>query len=261
MAYAYGHGANGKSVLHDTWRGIMGEYARHAAMETFVEARGERHSTGIADLAGARLVTATETEQGRVWSEALIKDLTGGEVVTARFMRQDFFTFRPVCKLAFQGNHLPALRSTDIAMRRRFRLIPFEHEVPTDKRDPVLARRLEDEWPAILRWMLDGLEQWRLDGLGASEAVDTATGTYFDENDTIGQWLQTECQTHDSPTHETPAARLYECWKGWCNRSGYDPGTSTAFGRTLGRKGYAAHKRGGTVYRQRLTIVRNNQDS
>ena len=221
----------------------------------FVEAKGERHSTGVADLAGARLVTATETEQGRVWSEALIKDLTGGEPITARFMRRDFFTYRPACKLAFQGNHLPALRSTDVAMRRRFRLIPFEHEVPPERRDPELAAKLRTEWPAILRWMLDGLKEWQEHGLGESQAVETATGTYFDDHDTIGQWLQAECQRHESPTHKTAAADLYVRWKSWCQRGGHDPGTSTAFGRALGRKGLSRHKGGGVIYWRGVTIA------
>ena len=258
MFYSYGHGANGKSVLHETWRGILGEYGKQAAMETFVEAQGERHSTGVADLSGARLVTATETEQGRVWSEALIKDLTGGEPITARFMRRDFFTYRPSCKLAFQGNHLPALRSTDVAMRRRFRLIPFTRHVPEERQDPDLAEKLRDEWPAILRWMLDGLADWLENGLGSCEAVEAATDTYFDENDHIGRWIQEECQRHPGTTHSETAADLYASWRQWCQRGGHDHGTSTALGRALGRQGFQKQK-GHTVRWLGVKIVRKQE--
>ena len=258
MSFAHGHGANGKSVYYVTVAGIMGEYHVRAAMETFVEAKGERHSTGVAALAGARLVTATETEQGRVWNEALVKDLTGGEPMTARFMRRDFFTFQPVCKLAFQGNHLPTLRSADVAMRRRFLLIPFTRHVPKAQQDPELAEKLRDEWPGILRWMLDGLAQWQQKGLGSCEAVEAATDTYFDDNDTVGQWLQAECQLHPGTTHSETAEDLYGSWKAWCARGGHDPGTTTSFGLALGRKGLAKHK-GHTVRWKGVQIVNKRE--
>ena len=260
MVYAHGHGQNGKSVFFATWAGIMGEYAKQAPMEeTFTQARGERHSTGVAGLAGARLVTATETEQGRAWAEALIKQLTGGEPVTARFMRQDFFTFDPVCKLAFQGNFLPALRSTDIAMRRRFRLITFPNQVPDDQTDPELAAKLRDEWRGIFRWMLDGLAKWMEKGLGTCEAVEAATNTYFDDNDTIGQWLQDKCQLHPDNKHSEPAAALFASWKDWCKKGGHDSGTATAFGLALSRKGLVKTK-SSVNYWQGVQLVQKHEN-
>jgi putative DNA primase/helicase len=128
-------GANGKSVLLSTVAGILGDYYRTAPIETFTAANGERHPTDLAGLRGARLVSATETEEGRRWAESRIKQLTGGDIISARFMRQDFFEFLPAFKLFIAGNHKPSLRSVDEAIRRRFHLVPFAVTIPADERD------------------------------------------------------------------------------------------------------------------------------
>ena len=113
--------------------GILAEYAKTAAMDTFTASKGDKHPTDMAMLRGARLVTASETEEGRAWAEARIKQLTGGDPVTARFMRQDFFTFMPAFKLTIVGNHQPMLQNVDEAARRRFNIVPFirKPEKPT----------------------------------------------------------------------------------------------------------------------------------
>ncbi len=130
LFFAYGTGANGKSVLMSTTAGIMGDYHRTAPIETFTATHVDRHPTDLAMLRGARLVTATETEEGRRWAESRIKTLTGGDPVSARFMRQDFFEYTPAFKLVIAGNHKPGLRSVDEAIRRRFHLIPFGVTIP-----------------------------------------------------------------------------------------------------------------------------------
>ena len=117
---------------------------------------------------------------------------------------------------------------SDVAMRRRFLPIPFTRHVPKKRQDPELAVKLRDEWPGILRWTLDGLAQWQQKGLGSCEAVEAATDTYFDDNDTLGHWLQAECQLHPGTTHSETAEDLYGSWKAWCARGGHDPGTTTA---------------------------------
>jgi putative DNA primase/helicase len=150
MLFFYGTGANGRSVLLSTIAGILGDYHRVAPMETFTSSGLPRHPTDLAGLMGARLVTATETEEGRHWAEAKIKALTGGEKITARFMRQDYFDYVPTFKLIVAGNHKPALHSVDEAIRRRLHVIPFDVTIPKENRDPSLAGKLKTEWPAIL---------------------------------------------------------------------------------------------------------------
>jgi putative DNA primase/helicase len=145
LFFAYGTGGNGKGVFLNTLTGIMGGYAAVAEMATFTASNGDRHPTDLAMLRGARLVTAQETEEGRQWAEARIKTLTGGDPITARFMRQDFFTFAPQFKLFIAGNHKPGLRNVDEAMRRRLHLIPFTVSIPPGERDPDLPEKLRAE--------------------------------------------------------------------------------------------------------------------
>src|SRR5262249_9400947 len=152
LFFLHGLGANGKSVFLNTVSGILGDYHRAAPIETFTASRSDRHPTELAMLRGARLVTATETEEGRHWAEARIKALTGGDPISARFMHQDFFEFIPKFKLMIAGNHKPSLRSVDEAIRRRFNLVPFSVTIPAEERDETLAERLRTEWPGILDW-------------------------------------------------------------------------------------------------------------
>jgi len=125
LAFFHGEGGNGKGVFVNTCTAILGDYARVAPMEAFTSSKGDRHPTELAMLQGARFVTAQETEEGRAWNEPRIKQLTGGDPITARFMKMDFFTYDPTFKLIFVGNNKPSLKAVDDAIRRRFNLVPF----------------------------------------------------------------------------------------------------------------------------------------
>ena len=135
---------------------------------------------------GARLVSAVETEDGRRWAESKIKNLTGGDRIAARFMRQDFFEFTPQFKLVIAGNHHPGLRTVDEAIRRRFHFLPFTVTIPPDERDHLLLERLRMEWPGILQWMIDGCVAWQDQGLNPPDVVRTATEDYMANEDTLG---------------------------------------------------------------------------
>lgn len=138
LFFNYGTGANGKTTFLNAITVAIGDYCRIAPIETFTASTNERHPTDLAGLRGARLVTAVETEEGRRWAESKIKALTGGDKISARFMRQDFFEFTPQFKLLIAGNHKPGLRSVDEAIRRRFYLIPF---TDSDRRTRSRAAR------------------------------------------------------------------------------------------------------------------------
>jgi putative DNA primase/helicase len=179
LIFIFGPGGNGKTKLVRTFAGIMCDYARQAPMDAFVVKRGERHSTDIAGLRDARLVTAAETEDGRRWDEALIKQLTGGDEVTARLMRQDNRSYIPQFKLLIVGNHAPDLTNVDASTRRRFRIVPFTF-VPVVPDDHLLDK-LRAERPAILAWMIDGGREWYQEGLGPTPAcVLKETEEYFE---------------------------------------------------------------------------------
>jgi len=244
LFFLHGGGANGKSVFISTISGIMGNYARTAPIETFTASNTDRHPTDLAGLVGARLVTATETQEGRRWDETRIKTLTGGDEISARFMRQDFFDFTPQFKLLISGNHKPSLRSVDEAIRRRFHLVPFNVTIPPEERDPELADKLRAEWPGILRWMLDGCRNWRAIGLRPPPVVVDATAAYLDAEDAQAAWAD-ECLEFVSEGFESRNA-LYGSWKAWCERAGEIPGTRKQLIQILdSRQSVRAHKRDG----------------
>ena len=173
FVFAYGTGANGKSTFINTIAGILGDYATVADMSTFIASNHERHPTDLAKLRGARLVVAQETQKGRRWDETKIKALTGGDKITARFMRQDFFDFMPTFKLFIGGNHKPRLSNVDEAMRRRLLLVPFTVQIPRGRTRPAPAEKLKAEWPAILRWCIEGCLEWQRIGLAPPGVVRT----------------------------------------------------------------------------------------
>ena len=142
LFFLYGTGANGKSVFCNVVAAIQGDYATTAPMDMFMATTGERHPTDLAGLRGARFVSAVETEQGRRWAESKLKLMTGSDPIKARFMRQDFFEFMPQFKLVIAGNHKPAIRNIDEAMRRRFHMVPFTVTIPKAQRDKTLTDRL-----------------------------------------------------------------------------------------------------------------------
>ncbi|HXI58335.1 MAG TPA: phage/plasmid primase, P4 family [Polyangia bacterium] len=220
LIFVYGDGGNGKGVLMNTIAGIMGRLATVASMDTFTASRNERHPADLAMLAGARLVVASEVDEGQVWAEARIKQITGGDPITARFMRMDFFTYTPRFKLTISGNHKPRLRNVDNAARRRFNIVPFiRRPVVPDAR---LGWKLRAEWPAILRWMIDGCVAWRRDGLERPAAVLDATKSYFETQDYFSRWLEERCVI-DAGRRE-PAVALKLSFEGWCRENGETPG-------------------------------------
>jgi len=230
LFFLYGFGGNGKGTFINAIRDIMGDYAINAGMDTFTASRNDRHPTELASLQDARMVTASETEENRAWAESRIKQLTGGDPITARFMRQDEFTFMPKFKLVIQGNHAPTLNSVDDAMRRRFNVIPFVHKPKRVNRD--LPDQLKDEYPGILQWAISGCVAWQKDGLVKPKAVADETDHYFSEQDVFQQWLD-ECTEPAGPDIGEPVHRLFDSWKSFCNRMSEQVGSQKAFSQNM----------------------------
>lgn len=191
--FVYGPGGSGKSTFIHVLRELAGDYAVAAAMQTFSESKGAEHSTEIAGLAGARLVTATETEKNSRWNESRIKTLTGRDKISARFMRCDYFQFDPQFKLAIAGNHKPRLRSVGEEMRRRIHLVNFPTSFKDGEKVENIRELLDDEMPGILAWAIRGGDSWRSKGMSRPAAVDAAIADYLNAEDTLGAWLDECC--------------------------------------------------------------------
>jgi putative DNA primase/helicase len=241
LFFIYGPGGNGKSVFLNMLVHILGDYAANAPMDTFTVSRFAGHPTDLAMLKGSRLVTASETEEGRAWAEARIKALTGGDPITARFMRQDFFTYQPQFKLLFAGNHQPKVNAVDPAMRRRFNMLPFTFR--PDEPDATLEVKLREEAPRILGWALKGCLDWQLHGLGRPASVIEATDDYFAAQDVFAQWIEDRCETGPDKW-ELPAA-LFRDWSAYAREHGEAAGSMVTLAEKLEKHGFRKRRSNG----------------
>lgn len=235
LFFLYGTGANGKSVFANVISTILGDYAATASMDTFVETRGDRHPTDLAGLRGARFVTAIETEQGRRLNESKVKAITGGDKISARFMHKDFFEYTPQFKPVIVGNHKPAIRNIDEAMRRRLHMIPFTVTIPPERRDPRLTEKLLAERDGILAWAVAGCLAWQRSGLQPPACVQAATAEYFEAEDALGRWLEERCVR--TANAKSLTAELFTDWKQWAEAAGEFIGTQRRFSDLLITRG------------------------
>lgn len=249
LFFIYGPGGNGKGVFLNTITEILGDYAKTAAMSTFEESRNSSIPTDLAMLDGARLVAASETEASKTWSQQRITSMTGGDPITARFMREDFFTYIPQFKLIIIGNHEPLLRTVDDAIRRRFNIIPFTIKPATP--DLQLREKLKAEYPAILRWMIDGCMDWQKNGLIRPETVKQATQEYFRDQDVFTQWCEECCEVDlDNKAIAAGATPLFHSWSEFCRTHGEESGTAKNFATILRNYGIIKERtRTGVLYR------------
>ncbi len=219
----HGEGANLKSTVEYAWRNALGDYAAEAPSDLLVARRewGASGESALAGLHGRRFVTATETEQGKQLAEVLAKKLTGEPEITAKFMRQDYFTFPNQLAVWLATNYKPVVQGTDLAIWRRIRLIPFEVTIPPgDRMDPLAVhRRLRAESDGILAWMVEGLRLHREEGLlPEPEAVRAATRDYREEMDPLAGWLR-EAVVED-PEGTVPIEWIRMSYKAWAERTG-----------------------------------------
>jgi putative DNA primase/helicase len=236
FCFLFGTGRNGKGTFVRTAIGVMGDYANTSPIEAFLESKYDRHPTELARLHKIRLTVAQETPNGRAWDEAKIKNTTGGDPITARFMRQDFFDFDPTHKLIIAGNHKPRLKVVDEAIRARLRLVPFAVTIPAEERDPELTEKLKAEWPSILRWIIDGCLDWQANGLGVPLIVREASDDYFHAQDAVAHWLD-DCTVRRQLAF-TRSKALFASWVVWSTERGIDVGTDKSFIQALKDRGW-----------------------
>lgn len=242
MLFLYGTGRNGKSVFLNTLSWLWGDYARKAAAETFLNSQVERHSTDVAGLRGARLVMGSELPRGKTWDESVIKDLTGGDKMSARFMRQDFFDFTPQLTLMIAGNTQPSFRGVDEAIRSRVVMVPFSVTIPAHKRDTGLMDALKAEGPQILRWCIEGAKMWQIRGLDVPDRIKAASEEYFSSEDTVGQFL--EAETEEVNGHFEKSADLHKRFTQWVEAQGLAAWTQNTLIKELRCRGFTDARTG-----------------
>jgi putative DNA primase/helicase len=241
MFILHGTGANGKSTLLGIIKTLLADYAKNCQPDTLTTSRTNGVDNDLARLRGARFVTSIESDEGRRLAEARIKQLTGGDTVTARFLFHEHFEFVPTFKMWLATNHKPEIRGGDEAIWRRLLLIPFNIQIPKPERDLDLPEKLKEELPGILAWAVRGCQRWNSVGLKPPKEVIAATSEYRNEEDRLTAFIDQRCETG---AHKKDAAgELYKAYKEWALENGEEPLTSTAFGRRLDEKGYGM-KRG-----------------
>lgn len=249
----YGTGANGKSLFLNTLAAMMGpDYAMKAPADLLLAKHGESHPTEMASLFGMRMVSCIESDDGRRFAEARVKELTGGDPVTARRMREDFWTFNPTHKLWMAANHKPIVKGNDHGIWRRMRLIPFTVTIPDAEQDKALPEKLRAELPGILNWAIQGCLEWQRGGLQDPDCVLAATAEYRGEQDVIGQFLQDKCQQGEAL--EATASKLYLTYKGWAEQQGEKPISQRRFGTIMTERGFERFRNNGIWYRGLDTI-------
>jgi putative DNA primase/helicase len=243
MFINYGTGANGKSTFQEALSAALGDYAMRTPTEMLLAKRSDGVPNDVARLKGARFVSASETEEGRRLAESRIKDLTGQDTITARFMRAEWFDFEPVHKLWLSTNHKPEIRGTDRAIWRRIRLVPWSVAIPLGEQDKKLPQKLRSELPGILAWIMRGCFEWQRKGLQAPEEVRRATVEYRAEMDVVGAFLAECCAVGSD--QDVSAADLYKAYGEWCKDTGEAQMKQRRFGGQLTERGVFEHYRGG----------------
>jgi putative DNA primase/helicase len=258
----WGVGSNGKSVLVNTCLDLLGkDYSMKANQELLTVHRGERHSTERMDLCGKRLVVASETAEGARLNDALVKDLTGGEPIRGRRMREDQWEFSPTHKLILLTNHKPRVAGNDKAMRRRIVLVPFEvffwnPDDPADvakglpqrlRQDKHLVQKLQAERAGILAWMVRGCLEWQKQGLRIPRRVSAVTQEYLDAEDLLRQFLE-ECCLTGSDNYRCRAGQLHKAYVAWCEGRLETPLKMRSFGEAITERGFRKEPSNGVWY-------------
>ena len=252
LIFAHGTGANGKSTMLGTLRRLAGDYGVQLDPAVLTAGPHEQHPTGLTDLRGARMVTTIETDAGKRLAEALVKMLTGGDPIRARRMRCDYFEFWPSHTIWLAGNHLPAIRGTDLGIWRRIALVPFDVTFEGERQDPDLPAKLDAEAQGILAWAVAGCLEWQQHGLEVPERVKAATARYRTSQDHLGRFID-ECCVVDDAAY-VAAKSMREAYLGWCEAQGEKPWSAQAVGREFTDRGFDSVHRGPSRVRTWLGI-------
>jgi putative DNA primase/helicase len=236
LHFLYGLGANGKSVFCEVLMRLLGDYAMAVSPDLIMLKRHGGIPNDVARLRGVRAALMNETTQGAKFDEAKLKDLTGGDTLTARFLHQEFFDFRPSHRIIIRGNHKPAIAGTDEGIWRRLRLVPFTVSIPADEQDHGLLRKLEAELPGILNWAIQGCLEWQRDGLKPPAIIADAVRAYREESDTLGRFVSECCEVRS--LGQVKSSALFKRYQDFAQAAGERWIPSKDFPAEMERRGF-----------------------
>lgn len=243
-----GRGRNGKSVFSNVVSDVAGNYAKQMNVQTIVAKKNQSGSANsdIARLEGARIVTSSELNEGDRFDESLVKQLTGGDKILARFLYGSEFEYKPKFKIWMATNHLPIIRGTDDGIWRRIKIIPFNIQIPKEKVDKKLEYKLKAEYTGILNWIVQGAIMWQQEGLEDPEAVTKVIETYRAEMDPLDAFLEECCTTGQN--YSIKAREMYDAYHEWAKESEEYKMSMTKFGREMSKKLLRVKRRDGWYY-------------
>jgi putative DNA primase/helicase len=247
LFFLYGYGANGKSVFVNTIQEMLGDYAKQTPVSTLMTRAKGSVNNDVARLKSARFVATTETEEGSKFNESELKLLTGQDVITARFFRQEFFEFRPEFKIWISGNHKP-VPGDGHGIWRRLVLIPFEVTVKDEDQDKELQNKLKAEFSGILNWAIEGCIRWQNEGLKEPKRIVEAIAEYKSEMDRIKNWMDDCCESGVFINSEVKATTLYNSYKQWAHENGEWQMNQRTFGQKLKERGYQQKRKSAGKY-------------
>lgn len=231
-----GPGGNGKGKFYGAVAQVLGDYVVIPHKSLLTVTKHEQHDTIKARLFRARLAIASETDTNDRIDEAKVKDITGGDLLEARRMREDPWKFKPSHTMVMHTNHRPRVRGTDEGVWRRLRLIPWNVSIPKVEQDDQLATKLTEEASGILNWIVRGAREWHEHGLEEPAPVVEATASYRADEDSLAAFVEEYCELH--PSYRVAMPDLWKAYEEWCQSSGADPVTKTTFGKMLNERGY-----------------------
>ncbi len=247
----HGTGANGKSTFLEAVRHVLGDYAVQADPSTFLMRDPDSIRNDVARLRGARFISVVEISSGRHLDEAFVKQATGGDTITARFLYREPFQFMFTAKIFLACNHKPEIRGADLGIWRRIRLIPFEVTIPPEEQDRHLVDVLTKEAPGILQWAVEGCLSWQRQELGMVGAVAEATAGYREASDALAGFLAERCVL--DPDLWSSASELYRAYREWAESAGERPVSQRRFGQMLCERGFTLDRTDRQRYWKGLT--------
>ncbi len=238
----YGCGSKGKSTFINTIKHLMGSYGRQVDFKTFMDMnRGDGPRNDLAMLVGKRFVVSPEGKEGVALDEPVVKQFTGGDPMTVRFLNKEFFEYQPVGKIVLATNHRPIVKGMDMGIWRRMRLVPFLASFDETMADPDLGNKLMAEMPAILRWAVDGAQLWQKQRLGIPTAVREATMSYRSAMDVFQTFIDDRCDV--SATAKEGSQAMYDAYTNWCASAGIRlPLKQASFNQRLEERGFVRKK-------------------